>query len=165
MAWPSEDSHPSLQQLEALPYLRACIREALRFATAISGRLPRVVLKEGLVYNGYRIPGGTTISSSIYLMHYNPEVFENPSKFDPERWLISEPQELSRRERYLVPFSTGSRACIRVNLASIMLYIAMASLFRWFTPVRVRENELKWVEMFQTIIPDGLHVELERVKA
>ena len=163
--WALEDNHPTLQQLEALPYLRACIKESLRYATAISGRLPRVVPKEGLTFSGYQIPGGTTISSSIYLMHYNSQVFEDPSSFDPERWLILDAEELSRRERHLVPFSTGSRACIGFNLASMMLYIHMASIFRWFSPTRVIENELKWVEHFQTIVPNGLHVQLESVKS
>ena len=163
--WPSEGKHPTLQQLEALPYLRACIKESLRYTTAISGRLPRVVPKEGVTFNGYQIPGGTTILSSIYLMHYNSQVFEDPSSFDPERWLISDTEELARRESHLVPFSTGSRACIGVNLASMMLYIHMASIFRWFIPLRALENELRWVEHFQTIVPKGLHVHLERVTA
>ena len=43
-------------------------------------------------------------------MHLDPNIFTNPYKFDPHRWIRE--GERQRLEKYLVPFSKGSRACI-----------------------------------------------------
>lgn len=63
-------------------------------------------------YGDWNIPFGMPVSMSQPFLHFNPELFPNPMKFDPERWLQGD--ESIRLERYLVPFSSGSRACIGI---------------------------------------------------
>ena len=46
-----------------------------------------------------------------YWMHMNPDIFPNPSVFDPKRWSV-EPAKLKVMYQHFVPFSKGSRACI-----------------------------------------------------
>lgn len=46
------------------------------------------------------------------LLHNNPDIFPNPDKFDPERWM--DLTERHRLEKYLVAFSKGSRQCIGI---------------------------------------------------
>lgn len=105
------------------------IKESLRLAFGVAGRLPRVVPPSGATFNGYFIPGSYTVSMSAYMMHLDPSVFPDPQKFDPQRWL----QDDSRRvERNLVPFSKGSRQCVGINLAYTELYVTLATLFRRF---------------------------------
>jgi cytochrome P450 len=48
-------------------------------------------------------------------MDENPEVFENPGTFDPERWLRASPEELIEMNRCSVPFGKGSRACMGIK--------------------------------------------------
>jgi cytochrome P450 len=155
--WEAEGIHPSLQDLESLPYLRACVRECLRFSSPISGRLPRITPHGGLDFAGHHIPAGTTISSAVYLMHYNEEIFHEPFRFNPDRWLA---QDTSRQEQCLVPFSTGSRACIGLNIATAELYIGLATMVRWFKASRVLDQELNTLVHFTRSVPGGLKVEL-----
>ena len=86
------------------------IKEALRLSFGVIGRLPRVVPEAGATFNGYYVPGGTVVGMSSWMMHRNPEVFPNPMKFQPERWLDSE--NYKRLDRHMVPFGRGSRMCV-----------------------------------------------------
>ncbi|KEF55212.1 uncharacterized protein A1O9_08866 [Exophiala aquamarina CBS 119918] len=155
--WEAENSHPTLQDLERLPYLRACVNESLRFSSPISGRLPRITPQGGLDYAGHHIPAGTTISSAVYLQHFDEEVFAEPFTFNPDRWLA---KDVSRQEQSLVPFSTGSRACLGLNLATAEIYIGLTTMIRWFKASRVLDRDLNTIIHFTRSVPGGLRVDL-----
>jgi cytochrome P450 len=86
------------------------IKEALRLSFGVIGRLPRVVPHPGETFSGYFVPGGTIVGMSSWLMHRNPDVFPDPMKFDPDRWLNHE--DFRRLERHMVPFGRGARQCV-----------------------------------------------------
>ena len=50
-------------------------------------------------------------------MHDNPSLFPEPRRFDPERWLGAK-EEAKRLQKYVVPFSRGTRACLGMKYAS-----------------------------------------------
>jgi cytochrome P450 len=50
------------------------------------------------------------VTISAYSLHMDPDVFPDPHKFNPERWLSEDPD--LRMDRNLVPFLKGSRNCI-----------------------------------------------------
>jgi len=127
-AIPDRQSHPPWQTLERLPLLRATILEAHRVAAVITSRLIRIAPSESLVYQQWSIPAGTPISMSTHFMHLDPNIFPDPHKFDPERWL----GDAQGMEKYVIPFSRGSRACIGLHLANAELMLAIACLFRRF---------------------------------
>ncbi|KAL5356312.1 cytochrome P450 [Aspergillus floccosus] len=77
----------TLSEIERLPYLRGLVNEALRFTQGAPGRLPRVVRSEGATWCGESIPGKTIVSSSHYVYHFDPDIFDHPFSFKPERWL------------------------------------------------------------------------------
>lgn len=54
---------------------------------------------------GYRIPKNTHILSNLYGIHMDPEIWENPEKFDPTRFLTSE-GKLHKSDNFM-PFSVG----------------------------------------------------------
>jgi cytochrome P450 len=64
------------------------------------------------------------------MLHENPRVFPEPCEFRPERWLKENAQE--RLDRYLAPFSKGTRACLGMNLAHAELRLTLATVFREF---------------------------------
>lgn len=105
------------------------IKEGLRLSFGVIGRLPRVVPASGAELHGYHLPAGTIVGMSSWLMHRDPEVFPDPMKFDPERWLKS-PAEFRRLEHNMVPFGRGTRQCVGMPLAYTELYVTLATLFR-----------------------------------
>ena len=126
---PERNSFPSLSELEKLPYLTAVIQEGLRVCEPVTHRLGRRFPEKTLNYNGKSIPAGTTVSMTSLLIHQNEDIFSEPGMFKPERWLGPENKWL---ERYLVPFSRGTRICLGINLARAEIYLILACVFRRF---------------------------------
>ena len=108
--------------LERLPYLKACVKEALRLATGVSSRIPRSSRTESITYRtpsgeSYVFPPGTVISMSMLDLHYNEDIFVDAKSFRPERWLDNGKEKLQEMERAFVPFGRGSRQCVGSELA------------------------------------------------
>ncbi|KAJ5650559.1 cytochrome P450 [Penicillium longicatenatum] len=146
-AFPEVTSIPSLDELERLPYLTAVLREGLRLSNIVVPRQPRVAPDEVLQFHNWKIPPGTPVSMTIYHILRDPRIFPEPTKFNPERWLIG-PEELRKLEKYLVPFSKGGLGCLGPNMAWAWLYLVIGTIFRRFDLVlynTTREN----VEMVQ----------------
>ena len=109
-AFPDPTAQLNYLTLEKLPYLTAVIKEGLRLSFGVPGRLPRVIEKDGAVFNGYSVPRGTIVGMSSWLMHRDPNIFSNPEEFEPARWL--DPLTAGKLEKNLVAFGRGSRQCI-----------------------------------------------------
>jgi cytochrome P450 len=103
-------------QLEKYPYLYGVIFEGLRVALGVPGRLPRIARNEDLVYKNrgfnYVVPRGTAIGMSAFINHNNEEVFPDPEKYEPERWIDSHGKPNHAMEKYMMSFSKGSRQCV-----------------------------------------------------
>jgi cytochrome P450 len=103
-AIPDPLKSPDLRVLEKLPYLNACIKEALRISSGVISGLPRVVRPGGAIIDGEEIPGGTIVSIGSTFVHYNSHIFVSPHEFRPERWLQN--PEL---DHWLVAFSRAAK--------------------------------------------------------
>ncbi|KAF2095118.1 benzoate 4-monooxygenase cytochrome-like protein P450 [Rhizodiscina lignyota] len=122
------------QQLDDCKYLQAVVNETLRISPSLPGVLPREVLPGGLTVLGETFPAGVELSMPIYALHHNDEVYFEPHRYIPERWLPECTNEdvVSRCSDSLAPFSYGSRQCIGKRLAMIELYLALArSVWRY----------------------------------
>ncbi|XP_076317892.1 cytochrome P450 4V2-like isoform X2 [Tachypleus tridentatus] len=87
-------------------------------------------IKEDIDVNGRTIPVGSTCMIFIYMLHRDPEVFQNPEKFDPDRFLPE--NSLWRHPFSFIPFSAGPRNCIGQKFAMIEEKIVIANLLRHF---------------------------------
>ncbi|CAN9099470.1 unnamed protein product [Alternaria alternata] len=140
-----------LLRLEQLPYLTACVKEALRCAMAVPGRLPRVVPNgtKPLVVDEKVIPVGTIVGMSAYSMHYNESIWgEDARVFNPFRWLVADAKDL---ERYLVTFSKGARQCLGINIAYAEITLTLAMLvarFRFTIDETVTESDVRQLDYF-----------------
>ncbi|RDB30539.1 hypothetical protein Hypma_007214 [Hypsizygus marmoreus] len=128
-AWPDKDTHVGYAMLEKLPYLTAFIKESLRVSHGVITPLARVV-PEATCIAGLNIPAGTIVSTGSTFMHNDPNVFSDPMRFNPDRWLKSEDGNIRELESQFVPFSRGPRMCLGFNLAWCEMYLIFANLFR-----------------------------------
>jgi len=92
---------------------------------------------------------------STWVLHRNKKMFPDPDTFDPTRW-IGPPEKLRERERWLVPFSRGTRGCLGRNLAMCELYVTLATLFRRFDALEAYDcgpEDLTYVEAISAFHP------------
>ncbi|GAA4931567.1 cytochrome P450 [Streptomyces coeruleoprunus] len=79
---------------------------------------------------GHALPAGAEVAFSLYAMHRDPDVFENPDTFDPDRWL---PERKAAVDRHAyIPFGSGNRKCIGDAFSWTEATIALATILpRW----------------------------------
>ncbi|KAG9186431.1 hypothetical protein G6011_09539 [Alternaria panax] len=120
-AWPNLEDRPSSKILEKLPYLTAVIKESLRIAPTTTSEFSRVVPPQGGWIAGKFIPGNTTVSMGTLFSMKHEDAFENPTKFEPERWLAKDAAAL---DKYFVPFSKGPRSCLGIKQVAAVLKLS-----------------------------------------
>jgi len=97
---------------DRLPYLNAVIKETLRLYAPLPASEPRSSPVDTAI-DGYKIPRGTVCSAAPYSLHRNAEVFAEPLRWDPERWLKGDGDlALVEMKKWWWPFSSGARMCI-----------------------------------------------------
>lgn len=91
----------SWNEAQALPYLQACLREAMRVRPAVGLNITRIVPKEGTELDGHAFAAGTRIAVNGWVLHRDHKTFgEDADDFRPERWL--EDEERARvMDRYM----------------------------------------------------------------
>lgn len=115
------------ESLAKLIYLNAVIMEVLRIAPPVI-RYDREAAEDYTLGNtGITIPKGTLVTFSPYSLHHNPNHFENPFDFKPERF-ISENNELINSPYGYIPFGDGPRACLGIKFAMNEMRICIAKL-------------------------------------
>jgi hypothetical protein len=121
--------NPTVEAGDRLPYLDAVIKEILR----LYAPLPASELRSAPVpteIDGYLIPAGTTVSMSPYSLHRNPAIFSDPLKWDPDRWLVNDSEELAQMKKWFWAFSSGGRMCIGIHLAMAEMVALVPAIYR-----------------------------------
>lgn len=106
----NENGIPKAEVTDRLTYVDAVIKESLRLYAPLPGTEPRSLGKPATI-DGYTIPPRTVVSISPYALHRNPEVFKDPLKFNPDRWLDNS-QDAVEMKKWFWAFSSGGRMCI-----------------------------------------------------
>jgi retinoid hydroxylase len=123
------DAPLTTEALHALPVLSAAIREAGRLKSPVL-LLPRGVLSD-FEFGGYHVATGTPVFLAIAGGHHLPNVFRDPERFDPDRFLP--PREEDKKNPYaLVTFGGGPRICLGINFAQVEVTALAAHLLRRF---------------------------------
>ncbi|MGD1805559.1 cytochrome P450 [Dapis sp. BLCC M126] len=117
-----------------LPYLTAVCQETLRIYPVVILTFPRRT-KQPVDLQGYHLEAGTMIMGSIYLTHHREDLYPEPKKFKPERFLE---RQFSPYE-YL-PFGGGSRRCLGMALANFEMRLVLATLLSNFE-MELAENQ------------------------
>lgn len=127
----SIDDIQSGPKLSGCKYLKSFIQEACRMTPPVLAEPARQVRPGGTVVDGQFFPEGTQLSTGLYCLSYNEDVYPEPFKFQPERWILGEgatPESLALAESGFCAFITGSRGCIGKNLAWLEMMLVMAKL-------------------------------------
>ncbi|KAK7052071.1 putative cytochrome P450 [Favolaschia claudopus] len=130
---------PTLDDLEEMPYIRAMILENHRFRPVAPLLVPHGALADE-EYKGFLIPKGCTIFVNMWGIFHDPELYDDPENFVPERYLLSEngtkPGVDGSDLRPNLPFGVGRRVCPGIHLAQNSININAMNLV-WafnFTP-------------------------------
>ncbi|XP_014477119.1 PREDICTED: probable cytochrome P450 49a1 [Dinoponera quadriceps] len=120
------------ESLKNMPYLKACVKESLRLRPAFP-YLTRL-LSSPITLHGYAIPKGTFVIMASQITSQREQLFEDPEKYRPERWLNQDEHAHNFYQEYsCLPFGYGSRSCLGRNMAETQMTLLIAKLVREFT--------------------------------
>lgn len=114
--------NPDPMSIFTLPYLSAVCKEVLRIYPTQLFTFPRLVESKVKIM-GYELNPGTVIIGNIYSTHQNENLYPEPKKFQPERFLE---KQYSPYEFF--PFGGGSRACIGGTFALFEMKLILATI-------------------------------------
>lgn len=120
---------PTLEELEPLAYLRACISETMRIRSVVPLGIPHGC-KENFVVGDYFIKGGSMIVCSEWAIHMDPVAFPEPEEFRPERFLTADGAYQAPPQ--FIPFSSGYRMCPGEEMARMILTLFTGRILRRF---------------------------------
>lgn len=125
------DEIQRITQINDCKFLQACINEALRLAPAVPLTSLRIVQEGGLTLGYEHIPEGTIVGTSLYTMQRNPEYFDQPNSFRPERWFVDPAtgvteESVNRAHKAFAPFGIGPRQCVGWRLGWLELNVTLA---------------------------------------
>jgi cytochrome P450 family 110 len=132
-----------------LPYLNAVCSETLRIYPVVFFALPRI-LQAPMQLMGYDLPKGMTVSICIYSTHHNPDIYPEPKRFRPERFLE---RQFSPYE-YL-PFGGGNRRCIGMAFALFEMKLVLANILSHYSLELLDKTPLKPVRRGIVFAPSG----------
>ncbi|KAG9454530.1 hypothetical protein H6P81_007434 [Aristolochia fimbriata] len=133
--------------LSKLHYLNAVVKETLRLRPAGPIMLPRTPTATCTAL-GYTVPKGCRIVVNLWGMQRDPEAWDRPAEFRPERFLNGDRRDYSYfigADFRFFPFGTGRRVCPGAPLADRMMMYALATLlhlFEWRLPEGIAKVDL-----------------------
>jgi cytochrome P450 len=119
-------------------YLDAVITETLRLRPVISLVARR--LTQPATIGDWELPAGVTVTPSIYLIHRRPDVYPEPERFIPERFIDNPPGTYT-----WIPFGGGVRRCLGGAFAHFEMQVVLAELVRshGLEPARPESERVK----------------------
>jgi cytochrome P450 len=104
-------------------YLTATIQETLRLRPVIVLVIRK--LTEPVELGGYELPAGAAVTPCIHLVHRNPEIYPEPGRFLPERFLETPPGTYA-----WIPFGGGVRRCLGAAFAQFEMAVVLKELVK-----------------------------------
>lgn len=133
--------------LEKMQYLKAVIKETLRLHPPIPLLVPREARQDTEVM-GYHIAAGSMVMINTWTIGRDPETWDEPLEFMPERFLNSS-IDYRGQDFQLIPFGAGRRGCPGISFAMASNELMLANLvhkFHWELPNGVKGEDLDVLE-------------------
>ncbi|CAD5182062.1 unnamed protein product [Musa acuminata subsp. malaccensis] len=147
--------------VNGMDYLRAVIKESMRLHPPGTLLVPRELIEETTIA-GYRIPKGTRTFVNVWAIGRDPNIWEAPDDFRPERFLGSS-VDYRGQHFELAPFGAGRRMCPGIGFSVTIIELALANLmlqFDWKLPDGMKKEDMDMIETFgvTTRIKSGLRL-------
>ncbi len=140
----------------SLKYLDAVISETMRLDTVV----PNVgrELQAPMKIADRDLPKGVVLAPCIYLTHRRPELWPDPEKFDPTRFLDARPNPYA-----FFPFGGGTRRCIGAAFATYQMKVVLSELLRNVELARAQGYLAKPIRSSIALAPsEGMPVRVTR---
>ncbi|XP_029308136.1 LOW QUALITY PROTEIN: cytochrome P450 4B1-like [Cottoperca gobio] len=148
------------EDLSKIPYTTMFIKESLRLHPPVPG-ITRSPTKPMTFCDGRTLPKGMRVGTSVYALHRNATVWENPEVFDPLRFL---PENVSKRPPHaFVPFSAGPRNCIGQTFAMNELKVATATTLKRYQLIEDPTQKPKLLPGVVLRSVNGIHIKIKPV--
>lgn len=135
--------------ISEFPYLQAVVKETFRLHPPAPLLVPRKAESDVEIL-GFMVPKDTQVLVNVWAIGRDPSVWENPTQFEPERFLGKE-TDVKGRDYELTPFGGGRRICPGLPLAVKTVNLMLASLlysFDWKLPNGINPEDLDMDETF-----------------
>ncbi|MGQ4646558.1 cytochrome P450 [Lyngbya aestuarii] len=136
-------------EIARLPYLSAVCQETLRIYPVVPSTFIRM-LKSPMELGGYQFAAGTALMPSTYLVHQREDLYPEPRRFQPERFLE---RQYSPYEYF--PFGGSNRRCIGAALAQLEMKLVLATIVSRFELALLDNRPIKPVRRGLTFAPPG----------
>lgn len=131
------DRIPVVKDKDDLPYVMATLYEVQRIATIAPMGVAHSTM-EDIHIDGKIIPKGTDILCSLMSIHFDPEMWDEPDVFRPERFLGPDGQFL--KHEAFSAFSMGPRICLGKQLAKAEGFLFFTAILQRFDLIKSEEN-------------------------
>ncbi len=149
---------PTLADIPQLAYTERVVKESMRLCPPVP-IIGRSVTEDDEM-GGYFIPKNSVVLTTPYLTHRHPDFWENPEKFDPDRFLS---ERFSKLPKYAYfPFGGGPRLCIGNNFAMMEAVLILATIAQRYQLKLIPDQKIE-VEVAITLRPKyGIKMQLEK---
>jgi cytochrome P450 len=150
---------PAIADLPNLSYTLKVVQESMRLYPPVY-IISRSATQDDEI-GGYHVPAGTTVSMSPYAMHRHPDYWDDPDRFDPERFNA---EAVSARHRFVyIPFAAGPRQCIGNTFALTEAQLVLATVAQRYRLRLVPDHPVEAVAAITLRPRNGVRVTLQPV--
>ncbi|XP_047956705.1 cytochrome P450 71AU50-like [Salvia hispanica] len=146
--------------LPSLKYLDCVIKESMRLHP-IAPLLPHEAMEDCEV-DGYHIPNKSRVLVNLWAIGRDPDAWENPERFHPERFLRSN-VDLRGRDFQLIPFGSGRRGCLGLQMGLTVVSLMVAQLvhcFDWELADGTAPQDLDMSDHFGLVMSRANHLKV-----
>ncbi|XP_017038765.1 probable cytochrome P450 12d1 proximal, mitochondrial [Drosophila ficusphila] len=145
---PTKDTLLNEETMKDMPYLRAVIKETLRYYPNSLGTMRSC--QNDVTLSGYNVPKGTTVLLGSNVLMKDSTFYSRPDEFLPERWLRD--PETGKKSQVspftFLPFGFGPRMCIGKRIVDLEIETSVAKLIRNFQVEFNRDASKPYKTMF-----------------
>ncbi|CAN6483789.1 unnamed protein product [Victoria cruziana] len=142
------------KDIPSLPFAQSIVKETMRMHPVAPMLVPRLC-REDCTLAGYDVPEGTRVLVNTWTIHRNPDIWDQPDEFRPDRFL-NKPIDGKGHFFELLPFGSGRRMCPGYSLGLKVIELSLANLlhcFTWKLPGTMKPEDVNMDEIFGLSTP------------